>query len=516
MMFVQGDGGRMDNRKCFRCRKKGHITTNCPADKPGAASEEDKDGEHMHTMRAVESDDDDSESYESEDEDEGGGVDGDDDAVYFFHQRETKGLSRDWLLLDSQSSTDMFCNREYLRDVRAVARPTTIHCNAGSTVCMKEGCFSTKEFGDILVRYHPTGICNVISLKMMKKLFPISYVSKPSDPEAATFQVTTPKGIIEFRPCTKGLHYFDLSSTTQTAEMHVQTLQHNFEGFSRNQVLRAIKARKLQAMLGSPAKTNYEGMVRGKLLDECPIDVADLRNAHAIFGPDLAGLRGRTVRHRPERVTTEIVAIPRDFVRLHKFVTLTADIMFVNGIPFLLMWSRGIQLITVEFLPRRTAKIIVEKLTRVLQMYHRAGFVVQTALMDKEFDAVADQCQTVAINTTAANEHVPEIERAIRLVKERARGIENTLPFTGLPRLITIELIHFIVLWLNNFPVKSGVSTKYSPMELICRHRLNAKVHCKTPFGAYCEVHDEPTPSNSMTPQTHEIICMGANQQHLG
>lgn len=313
-MFAQGDGARIDNRKCFCSGKKGHIATNCPAEKPGATSKEDNDGEHIHTMQAVESDSDGSDNYGECEDKVGGDMDGVNDALYFFHQCEGKGLSREWLLLDSQSSTDMFCNREYLRDVRAAARPTTIHCNAGSTVCKKEGIFSTEEFGDIPVKYHPVGICNVISLKTMKTLFPISYISKPNDPEAATFQVMTPKGIIEFKPCSKGLHYLDLSSTTQTAEMHVQTVQHNFEGFSRNQVLQAIKARKLQAMLGSPAKADYEGMVRGKLLDDCPIDVADIRNAHTIFGPDLAGLRGRTLRRRPERVTTEIVAIPWDFV----------------------------------------------------------------------------------------------------------------------------------------------------------------------------------------------------------
>jgi hypothetical protein len=343
----------------------------------------------------------------------------------------------------------------------------------------------------------------------MKALFPITYTSDPEHAGAAAFQVKTPKGTFEFKPCLKGLHYLDLSTTTRKEVMHVQTIQQNFEGFSKDQVHRAIKARKLQAMLGSPAKADFEGMVRGKLLDDCPIDVVDLCNAHTIFGPDLAGIRGSTVRRRPERVTTDIVAIPRDFVRLHKFVVLTADIMFVNGIPFLLTRSRGIQLITVEFLTRRTAKIIGEKLTRVLHLYSRAGFIVQTALMDKEFDAVADKCPTLPINTTAANKHVPEIERAIHLVKERARGIENTLPFTGLPKLMMIELIHFIVLWLNNFPVKSGVSTKFSPRELICRHRLSTKVHFKTPFGAYCEVYDEPTPSNSMTPRTHKTICMG-------
>jgi hypothetical protein len=125
--------------------------------------------------------------------------------------------------------------------------------------------------------------------------------------------------------------------------------------------------------------------------------------------------------------------------------------------------------------------------------------------MDREFESVKATCSQLPINTTAANEHVPEIERTVKTVKDRARGVYNTLPFTGgLPKLMTIEQIHFIVLWLNTFPVKLGISTKFSPRELVRRHKLSAKIHCKTPFGTYCEVHDEPDPSN-----THAAICMG-------
>eukprot|EP00804_Cyclotella_cryptica_P016582 CCRYP_020530-RA/>CCRYP_020530-RA protein AED:0.64 eAED:0.30 QI:0/-1/0/1/-1/1/1/0/420 len=87
MVFAQGDTSRVDNRKCFRCGKKGHIATNCPAEKPttsdgdGANEEE----EHLHTMRAVESKESGQEDhYTSTDEEVD--VDGDDDACYFFHQ----------------------------------------------------------------------------------------------------------------------------------------------------------------------------------------------------------------------------------------------------------------------------------------------------------------------------------------------------------------------------------------------------------------------------------------------
>ncbi len=77
-------------------------------------------------------------------------------------------------------------------------------------------------------------------------------------------------------------------------------------------------------------------MVREQLLTNCPVTVRDVDNANRIFGPDLANLRGKTTRKKPERVLVEYVQIPRDFVQLHKYVTLVVDVMFVNGLP---SWS---------------------------------------------------------------------------------------------------------------------------------------------------------------------------------
>ncbi len=80
-----------------------------------------------------------------------------------------------------------------------------------------------------------------------------------------------------------------------------------------------------------------------------------------------------------------------------------------------------------------------------------------------------------------------------------------------LPQLIIIELMHFCVMWMNSFPVKLGVSEKYSPRELVSRHKLDAKLHCKSPFGAYCEVHTDPVITNTMEPRTRWGICLGPN-----
>jgi hypothetical protein len=72
-----------------------------------------------------------------------------------------------------------------------------------------------------------------------------------------------------------------------------------------------------------------------------------------------------------------------------------------------------------------------------------------------------------------------------------------------------IEFIYFMVLWMNAFPVKSGVSDKISPRELLLRWRLNYKKHCRVEQGTYCEVHDEPIPTNTMASRTHVAIALG-------
>jgi hypothetical protein len=142
-------------------------------------------------------------------------------------------------------------------------------------------------------------------------------------------------------------------------------------------------------------------------------------------------------------------------------------------------------------------------------LYARGGFQVGTVLMDNEFEKLQNLVPILAINTTAAKEHVPEVERKIRLIKEQGRGILNTLPLKKMPRLIMIELVYHVVLWLNAFPANSGVSETLSPCEIVYRHKLDFVKHCKSPFGMYCEVHDEPAPTNTMMTRSTPAIVLG-------
>jgi hypothetical protein len=202
--------------------------------------------------------------------------------------------------------------------------------------------------------------------------------------------------------------------------------------------------------------------------------VQDIDNANRIFGPDPANLRGETIRTKPEHVHTEYVQIPRDFVEQHKYVTLVADVLFVNGLPFLVNSLRGITVVKVEYLKSRTAKKLVHTLERVVHIYGMAGFIVQTALMDMEFKKLKDKFPNVILNTTAAREHVGEIEKKIRVVKERARCTTSILPYNIQPKLMIIELMHCYVMWMNSFPVNQA-SLKNGAQ----RDSLETQARCK-------------------------------------
>jgi hypothetical protein len=129
--------------------------------------------------------------------------------------------------------------------------------------------------------------------------------------------------------------------------------------------------------------------------------------------------------------------------------------------------------------------------------------------MDGEFEKIKDLMPQLESNTTAAKEHVSKAEHTIQTIKERTRGLIGTLLFDNTPGLMKIDFIYFIILCLNAFPARNGLSAMYSPQEFLVLWRLDYAKHCRVLPRTYCEVHDEPLPPNTMVARTHEVIATG-------
>jgi hypothetical protein len=124
-------------------------------------------------------------------------------------------------------------------------------------------------------------------------------------------------------------------------------------------------------MIGNPSKGGYKGLVSSNMISNCPIAPTDITNARAIFGSDLASVRGKIVRRTPAPVAADHVAVPCAVVERNKVVTMVADVFFVDGMPFLVTLSRNIKFVMVEHLPVRTANALVKHIERVLHIYGR-------------------------------------------------------------------------------------------------------------------------------------------------
>jgi hypothetical protein len=122
----------------------------------------------------------------------------------------------------------------------------------------------------------------------------------------------------------------------------------------------------------------------------------------------------------------------------------------------------------------------------------------------------------IHLNTTAASEYVPDVERQIRVLKERARALRRTLPFKIIPSRMIIEMIANVVLWINAFPPSSGVSKTFSPRTIMTGTALDFNKHFQIPFGAYAGVHEDNNITNTMTERTQPAICLGPTANFQG
>jgi hypothetical protein len=206
--------------------------------------------------------------------------------------------------------------------------------------------------------------------------------------------------------------------------------------------------------------------------------------------------------------------VPPNIITKYKNVTICIDIMFINKIPFLLTTSRGLHFGTVENLNNRRVPTICKALDKVRAQYTRRGFRVTAIHADPEFMPLQAAIGQVQFNFCAQNEHVPEIERYIRTVKDRVRSSYNSLPYSRIPRLMIIRLVANAVFWLNAFPHSDGASSTLSPRYFLTGKHLDFTKHVRAEFGAYVQTHEQH--SNDMTVRTLGAICLGPSGNEQG
>jgi hypothetical protein len=152
------------NITCHRCNQKGHYASECNTYQnatPKKPADPTKQSGAQMLMAAVES----------------GEFDYDEKRAFQLLTHSEVVLQSDgikngsnasipssWILLDNQSTVDVFQNKDLLTNIRRINGHMDIHCNAGTA--------TTSIVGDLrgygTVWYHPQGIANILSLSRVR------------------------------------------------------------------------------------------------------------------------------------------------------------------------------------------------------------------------------------------------------------------------------------------------------------------------------------------------------------
>ena len=151
---------------------------------------------------------------------------------------------------------------------------------------------------------------------------------------------------------------------------------------------------------------------------------------------------------------TNLTNLPFEILERYRSVTLSGDIMWINGIRVFKTQSRHIRFITSQAVRSATASSLGGYIKKVAGVYMQRSFLIVEMQMDGQFEplrgALAEM--KITMNVCSEAEHIGDIKRLNRTVKERARGVATHLPYKKLPGRMVIELVHLCAFWLNMFP----------------------------------------------------------------
>ena len=223
------------NKICYTCGEKGHYSNECPKRSVKQSHVQWSDGQdnekaHMHAFQNF--------------------VVSAKEGMQ-FQQYEEPSEMKNWILLDTGSSTDIFCDRRLLNDVKHQPVGLTLHTNGGILKSNQAG--ELDQYGHVW--HEKRALTNIFSFYNLQKKFHVTFDNHKDD----SFHVfTADQKEILFSPSKTGIYRYDNSCQDFCFN---ETVAENKKMYSRRQIERANAARKLYHAIGNPSTKDFRAII---------------------------------------------------------------------------------------------------------------------------------------------------------------------------------------------------------------------------------------------------------------
>jgi hypothetical protein len=338
--------------------------------------------------------------------------------------------------------------------------------------------------------FYPKGVANILSLAMIAET---KRVVMDTAIDNAFYVFNEDNTYIRFSRSNNGMYCIDINVDEDNhIVMAHQTVTGESAHFSTIDCRRAAKVRELQEALACPSDVDLANAVENNIIGNNPFTRRDVRIAKKIFGPDEPAMKGKTVKSKSKMPREDDISdIPDNIIKEYSKIHLSIDVMHVNGIKFLISYSKHIGLLQTYCVRKNNREAILGCIMKMMQTYKsRSVFTVVTIEADGAFESIKHELQddpyNVTLSTCDADRHVETVERQIRFLKERIRAVRMMMPYSKLPKRFTIEMVHKVTMLINSLPKQNGIHSILSPREIV----TGKKFRCPSiRIGQYVQGH---------------------------
>ncbi len=217
---------------------------------------------------------------------------------------------------------DLFCDPALVELTFKSSHSMPLKSNGGTMEVKKQAIMPGYHMH---VWYNKKAITNILSLSNVIKQYQVTYDSNDQMFGASQFGRKAGHGILDAQEQT-------------TLFTFVNTVSENKAGFMKRQIKDMEVARSLYSKLNYPSWKDFKWIIRSNQIKDCPVTVEHINTALKIWSKNVAALKGKTIWTKPDQVARDFVKVPVELLKLHKDVYITANLFFVNKIPFFLMY----------------------------------------------------------------------------------------------------------------------------------------------------------------------------------